>query len=63
MTVSIWHTGPDNNPTNEIAVIGSETVTNEGNVDFVPSSLIMLSSGSYYVIAVPTTSADNVKVV
>ena len=60
--MSIWHAGPDNNPTNEIAVVGSQTVTNEGNVDFVPSSPLMVSSGSYYVVAAPTTSADNAKV-
>jgi hypothetical protein len=59
VTVSIWHAGPDNNPTNQIAAVGSQTVNNEGDVDFVPSSPIALASGSYYVVAAPTTSADN----
>jgi uncharacterized protein with NAD-binding domain and iron-sulfur cluster len=30
-----------------------------GNVDFVPSTNITLQPGSYYVVAAPTTSADN----
>lgn len=62
VTVSVWQAGPDNNPTNEIAVVGSQTVTNEGPVDFVPSSPIALMSGGYYVVAAPSSSADNAKV-
>jgi uncharacterized protein YlzI (FlbEa/FlbD family) len=59
ITASIWNAGPDNNPTNEIAVVSSQLVTNVGNVDFVPSTTITLQSGNYYVVAAPTTSADN----
>jgi hypothetical protein len=59
VTVSLWHAGLDNNPTNEIAVVASQLVTTHGNVDFVPSSPILLPSGTYYVVAAPTSSADN----
>lgn len=62
VTVSLWHAGPDNNPTNEIAVVASQVVANEGNVDFVPSSPITLTSGTYYTVAAPTTPADNAMV-
>ena len=59
VTVSIWNAGPDNNPNNEIAVVSSRLVTNVGNVDFIPSTPITLPPGNYYVVAAPTTSADN----
>ncbi|MGH7951869.1 MAG: choice-of-anchor R domain-containing protein, partial [Limisphaerales bacterium] len=59
VTVSLWHVGPDNNPTNEISIVASQSVAKEEAVDFVPSALITLPSGSYYVVVAPTTSADN----
>ncbi len=62
ITVSIWNSGPDNLPASEIAVVSSQPVTSEGDVEFVPGAPISLSSGSYYVVAAPTTSADNAKV-
>jgi hypothetical protein len=62
VTVSIWNVSPDNNPTNEIAVVSSQSVTNEGDVEFSPSAPITLSAGSYYVVVAPTTSADNAMV-
>lgn len=62
VTVSIWHAGLDNNPTNEIAVVSSQLVSQAGNVDFVPSAPITLSQGTYYVVAAPATSADNARV-
>jgi hypothetical protein len=63
VTASIWDAGPDNNPSNQIAVLSSEMVTNVGNVDFFPTNNITLSSGTYYVVAAPTTPADNALVV
>jgi hypothetical protein len=62
VTASIWSAGPDNNPGNEIAVVSSQFVANAGNVDFIPSVSITLPSGTYYVMAAPTTAADNAKV-
>lgn len=59
VTVSIWNVGPDNNPSNEIARVSSQLVTSFGNVVFVPSAPITLSGGNYYVVATPTTPADN----
>ncbi|MDE3066039.1 MAG: hypothetical protein KGJ60_00665 [Verrucomicrobiota bacterium] len=59
VTVSIWHAGADNNPTNKIAVVASQMVNNTGYVDFVPTAPIPLPSGGYYVVAAPTTVADN----
>src|SRR5580658_7992952 len=43
ITVSIWGVGPDNNPSNEIATVTSELVTNFGDVDFFPFTNIVLS--------------------
>lgn len=62
VTVSIWNVGADNNPTNKIGVVSSQTVTHPGNVDFIPSAPITLASGSYYVVASPTAPADNARV-
>src|SRR5437879_1647406 len=50
ITVSVWNVGPDNNPTNEIAVVSSRRVANAGNVDFVPSTNLTLPPGIYYVV-------------
>ena len=62
ITVSLWNVGPNNLPTTQISPVSSQLVTNAGNVDFVPSAPITLSAGSYYVVAAPTTAADNAKV-
>ncbi|HKI68153.1 MAG TPA: choice-of-anchor R domain-containing protein, partial [Verrucomicrobiae bacterium] len=62
VTVSIWNAGPDNNPSNQIAVVSSALVTNLGNVDFIPGSPIPLSPGAYYVVVSPATGADNARV-
>ena len=62
ITVSIWNVGPNNLPTTEISTVSSELVASSGDVDFIPSAPITLSAGSYYVVAAPTTSADNAKV-
>src|SRR5579859_1681510 len=59
ITVSVWNVGPDNNPTNEIAVVSSRLVANAGNVDFVPSTNLVLPPGIYYVVAAPATHADS----
>jgi hypothetical protein len=59
ITVSVWTAGTDNNPASEIAVVSSQYVANAGNVDFVPSTNIMLSPGIYYVVAAPATPADS----
>lgn len=62
VTVSIWNAGPENDPSNQVALVSSQPVTHFGNVVFVPSSSITLSGGNYYVVAAPTTSADNAKI-
>ena len=62
ITVSIWSVGPNNLPTTKISTVSSKLVTSTGEVDFIPSAPITLSAGSYYVVAAPTTSADNAKV-
>ncbi len=62
ITVSIWNVGPSNLPTTEISTVSSKLVASAGPVDFIPSASITLSGGSYYVVAAPTTSADNAKV-
>ena len=59
ITVSIWNVGLNNVPTNEIAALVQQFVPNAGFIDFVVSSNIMLSPGMYYVVAAPTTPADN----
>ena len=45
ITVSIWTVGPDNNPANEIAEVSSQYVANAGNVDFAPTTNLILSPG------------------
>lgn len=62
ITVSIWQVGPNNLPTTQISSVASELVASSGDVDFIPAAPITLSAGSYYVVAAPTTSADNAKV-
>lgn len=59
ITVSIWTVGPDNNPANEIAEVSSQYVANAGNVDFAPTTNLILSPGIYYVVAAPATPADS----
>ncbi|HUA67197.1 MAG TPA: choice-of-anchor R domain-containing protein, partial [Candidatus Saccharimonadales bacterium] len=62
ITVSIWRVDSNNNPTNEIAVVSTQLVVNNGsttNVDFIPTNDITLPPGIYYVVASPATSADN----
>jgi hypothetical protein len=59
VTVSIWSVGSDGNPASQLAVVSSQLVSNAGNVDFVPATPITLAAGNYYVVAAPTTSADN----
>ena len=61
ITVSIWHVGSNNLPTTQISAVSSQLVASAGPVDFIPSASITLSGGSYYVVAAPTTSADNAK--
>jgi len=62
LTASIWNVGPNNLPTNEISTVSSKLVASAGEVDFIPSAPITLSAGSYYVVAAPTSAADNAKV-
>jgi hypothetical protein len=62
VTVSIWSVGSDGNPASQLAVVSSQLVSSAGNVDFLPATPITLTAGSYYVVAAPTTSADNGKV-
>ncbi len=62
VTVSLWHAGPDNNPTNEIAEVASQLVSSAGNINFVPSTPVTLPGGTYYVVAAPTTPTDNGRV-
>jgi hypothetical protein len=59
VTVSIWSVGADGNPASQLAVVSSQLVSHPGNVDFLPATPITLAAGSYYVVASPTTSADN----
>src|SRR6266404_227357 len=53
--------GSNNLPTTQISAVSSQLVASAGPVDFIPSASITLSGGSYYVVAAPTTSADNAK--
>jgi hypothetical protein len=62
VTVSIWSVGSDGNPASQLAVVSSQLVSSAGNVDFLPATPITLTAGNYYVVAAPTTSADNGKV-
>jgi len=62
ITTSIWGVGPDDNPSNELQVVGSQLVSSPGNVNFIPTGTITLPGGNYYLVAAPTTSADNAKV-
>lgn len=62
ITVSLWNTAPDNTPSNEVAVVSSQLVSQTGNVTFTPASSITLSGGTYYVVAAPTSPADNAKI-
>ena len=62
ITVSIWHVGSNNLPTTQISAVSSQLVASVGELDFTPSAPITLSGGSYYVVAAPTTAADNAKV-
>jgi hypothetical protein len=62
VTVSIWSVGSDGNPASQLAAVSSQLVSSAGNVDFLPATPITLTAGSYYVVAAPTTSADNGKV-
>jgi hypothetical protein len=62
VTASIWSVGADNNPASQIAVVSSQLVSSAGNVSFVPTTPIALSSGAYYVEVAPTSSGDNAKV-
>lgn len=62
ITVSIWSVGPNNNPSNQIAVVASQFVTNTESANFVPSNNVILAPGIYYVVASPATSADNGRV-
>jgi hypothetical protein len=59
VTVSIWSVGSDGNPSSQLAAVSSQLVSSAGNVDFLPTTPITLTAGSYYVVAAPTTSADN----
>lgn len=59
VTVSIWSVGADGNPASQVAVVASQWVASAGNVAFIPSAPLRLSGGAYYVMAEPTTSADN----
>lgn len=62
ITVSIWNTGSNSVPSTEIAALTPVLVTNAGEVNFVLSSNVTLSPGSYYVVASPTTAADSGRV-
>ena len=59
ITASIWQVGPNNNPSNELAVVSSQFVAHAGNTIFVPTNQVTLPPGIYYVVASPTTPADS----
>jgi hypothetical protein len=59
ITVSLWNVGPDNNPTNQFAVVASALVSHETNVDFVPTNTITLPGGTYYAVASPTAARES----
>jgi hypothetical protein len=62
ITVSIWSASRNNTPGNEIAALAPVMVTNQGEVNFAMSSSVRLSPGTYYVVASPTSPADNGRV-
>ncbi len=63
VTVSIWDVDPlNNNPGSKISVVASRIVPMATNVDFISATNIVLPPGMYYVVAAPTTPADNAKV-
>ncbi|HEV2318578.1 MAG TPA: choice-of-anchor R domain-containing protein [Verrucomicrobiae bacterium] len=59
ITVSIWNTSRANTPLTQIAALAPVLITNAGKANFVLSSTVTLSPGTYYVVASPTTPADN----
>jgi hypothetical protein len=59
ITLSIWRSDDSNNPTNEIGVVATQSVTTAGTVDFMPTTNIMLSPGTYFVVAAPATPTDS----
>lgn len=59
VTVSIWTVGRNNTPATEIAALSPVFVSEQSEVSFVASSNTMLAPGTYYVVAAPTTPADN----
>src|SRR5262249_1368441 len=52
----------NNNPSSQISVVASRIVPIAENIDFTPATNIVLAPGMYYVVAAPTTPADNAKV-
>jgi hypothetical protein len=62
ITVSIWTNSRANIPSTEIATLSPVLITNAGKANFVLSSTVTLSPGTYYVVASPTTPADNGRV-
>lgn len=59
LTVSIWGADSNNNPTNEIAGVGTQYLANAGVATFTPSTNVLLGPGIYYVVAAPATPADS----
>lgn len=62
VTASIWTVDASGNPGTQIATVASAFVSSTGNVNFVPSTPVRLSSGTYYVVLTPATPADNAEV-
>ena len=60
ISVGIWNVGFTNNPSSQIDFVASQLITSQNQVDFIPSSSIVLPAGaSYYVVVAPTTLADS----
>jgi hypothetical protein len=59
VSVSLWNVDENNNPSNEIAGLTSELVTNTQLVNFFPATNITLPPGMYYVVASPGSPAGS----
>lgn len=58
ITASIWSV-TNNIPGAQIAALHTRFIGAAGNFEFTPTAPLLLPGGSYFVVASPTTSADN----
>lgn len=59
ITASLWQVGANQNPTTQVAVLASQLVLVEGNVNFVPAAPVPISGGTYCIVVAPKTASDN----